>query len=66
MGKKGKVLRLREKIMADIGDINILLDLITSDKVETLADIMALSNIALERGKRIDINNEKIGKILIK
>lgn len=64
MGKRGKILRLREKIMSDIQGVNILLDLIDADKIETLAGIRVLVNIALERGKRIDKNNKKIGRIL--
>lgn len=64
MGKRSKILRLREGIMIDIYDINLVLDLITSDKVEKSADVMALCGIALKKGKRIDRNNQKIGKIL--
>lgn len=66
MGKRGKILRLREEIMSDIYDINLLLDFIVSNRVDTFAEAMALADIALEKGKRIDINNEKIGKILCK
>jgi hypothetical protein len=66
MGKRSKILRLKEKIMLDIYDINLLLNLIASDKLEKFAEIMTLADIALEKRKRICINNEKIGKILIK
>jgi len=66
MGKKGKVIYLSERITEDISDINLLLDLIASDKIETIAEMMTLADIALERGKRLDRNNEKIGKILIR
>lgn len=66
MGKRGKILRLKEKIMLDIYDVNLLLRLIASDKIEKFSEIMTLADIALERGKRININGEKIGKILSK
>ncbi len=64
MNKKHQILYLRDKIMHDIKDINVLLDLITSYRVETFAETMTLAYIALEKGKRIDKNNEKIDKIL--
>lgn len=64
MNKKHKISYLREKIMIDIQDINLLLDLITSYRVETFAEVMILANIAQAKGKRINKNNEKIGKIL--
>lgn len=64
MGKKRKISYLRSEIMMDIYDINLLLDLIISCKVEKFADTMALCSIALKKGKRIDKNNQKIGKIL--
>lgn len=66
MGKKGKIIYLSEQIGIDIYYINILLNLITSCKTETMAEAMTLAEIALQKGKRIDINNEKIGKILMK
>lgn len=66
MGKRSKVLYLRGKIMQDIYDVNLLLDLITSDKIEKFSDVMVLCSMALKKGKRIDKNNEKIGKILSK
>lgn len=64
MSKKHKISYLREKIMVDIQDINLLLDLITSYRVETFAEVLTLANIALSKGKQINKNNEKIGKIL--
>lgn len=64
MSKKYKISYLREKIMVDIQDINLLLDLITSYRVETFAEVLTLANIALSKGKQINKNNEKIGKIL--
>lgn len=64
MNKKHQISYLRKKIMYDINDINILLDLITSYKVETFTEIMVIINIALEKGKRINKNNQKIGRIL--
>lgn len=64
MSKKRKISYLREKIMVDIHDINLLLDLITSYRVETFAEVVTLANIAQAKGKRIDKNNKQIGKIL--
>lgn len=64
MSRKRKISYLREKIMIDIQDINLLLDLIVSYRVETFAEAMTLANMALAKGKRIDQNNRKIGKIL--
>lgn len=64
MGKRSKILYLRNQIMHDIYDINVLLDLITSYKIETFAEAMTLAQIALEKGKKIAKNNNIIGKIL--
>lgn len=64
MSKRQKVLYLREKIMNDIQDVNVLLDLITSYRVDTFAEAMTLAHVALEKSKRIDKYNEKIGRIL--
>lgn len=64
MSKKRKISYLREKIMIDIQDVNLLLDLITSYRIDTFAEVIILANIALEKGKQINKNNKKIGKIL--
>jgi hypothetical protein len=64
MSKKRQISYLSGKIMSDIHDVNVLLDLITSYRVETFAESMTLVDIALEKGKRISKNNKKIGKIL--
>jgi hypothetical protein len=64
MSKKQKISYLRDRIMCDIQDINVLLDLITSYRVETFSEVMTLANIALTKGKHVSKNNEKIGKLL--
>lgn len=66
MGKKGKVIYLSERITEDISDIKLLLKLIIDCKVETMNEMVALAYIALEKGKKVDRNNGKIGKILMK
>lgn len=66
MGKRGKVIYLSERITEDIYDVNLLLKLIIDFKVETMNEMVALAYIALEKGKKVDKNNEKIGKILIR
>lgn len=64
MGKKRKISYLNEKIGVDIYYINMLLNLITSCKIETMAEAMTLAELALEKVEKIDQNNEKIFKIL--
>lgn len=64
MGKKGKIIYLSERITEDIYDVNLLLKLIIDCKVETMNEMVALAYIALEKGKKVDRNNDKIGKIL--
>jgi hypothetical protein len=64
LNKKHKLCYLRSRIMTDISQINLLLDFITSYKIETLAEAAILADIALAKGKNISRNNEKIGKIL--
>jgi hypothetical protein len=64
MGKKHKISYFCTQIGIEIYYINILLNLITSCKVETMPEVMSLAELALEKGKKIDRNNEKIGKIL--
>jgi hypothetical protein len=50
--------------MTDIEQVNLLLNFITSYKIETLSEAAILASIALAKGKNINKNNEKIGKIL--
>ena len=64
MSRKKQLCYLRSKIMADIEQVNLLLDFITSYKTETLSEAAILASIALAKGKKISKNNEKIGKIL--
>ena len=64
MSKKKKISKLRERIMVDIQDINLLLELITSYRAETHLEAVILARVALEKSKLIDKNNEKIGSIL--
>ena len=64
MSKKRKISYLREMIMCDIEKVNLLLEIIASDKVDSTLETYILASIALEKGKRIDKNTEKIGKIL--
>jgi len=64
MGQKRELCYLRTKIMIDMEQINLLLDFISSFRVETLAEASILASLALTKGKNISRNNEKIGKIL--
>ena len=64
MSKKRKIRYLRDRIMVDIEQINLLLDIIASDKVENLKESSILASIALGKGEQIVKNNEKIGKLL--
>ncbi|MFA6989259.1 MAG: hypothetical protein WC197_04235 [Candidatus Gastranaerophilaceae bacterium] len=64
MNKKRELYYLRSKIMTDIEQVNLLLNFITSYKIETLSEAAILASIALAKGKNINKNNEKIGKIL--
>lgn len=64
MGKKSKVLFLREKIMIDIERVNFLLELLADYKIDTMVGAYIIAKIALPNCKRIMKNNEKIGMIL--
>ena len=64
MSKKRKVSYLSERISWDIETINILLEIITTDRVENLIEAQVLADLALFKSKQIDRKNEKIGKIL--
>lgn len=64
MGKKGKIIYLSERMTEDISDVKLLLKLIIDCKVETMNEMVSLAYIALEKGKKVDRNNNKIGKIL--
>lgn len=64
MGKKREISYLRDRIMIDIDYVNTFLEFIVSDRLETMKEIMLFANIALAKGKNIDKNNRKIGKIL--
>lgn len=64
MNKKHKISYLRERIMCDIEKVNLLLEIIASDRIEDLREAYILASIALFKGKQISKNNEKIGKIL--
>lgn len=64
MGKKREISYLRDRIMIDIDYVNTFLEFIASDRLETMKEIMLFANIALAKGKNIDKNNRKIGKIL--
>ena len=64
MGKKRKISYLIERISWDIETVNVLLEIITTDRVENLMEAQVLANLALFKGRQIDIKNEKIGKIL--
>lgn len=64
MSKKQKLYYLRSKIMYEIEQVNLLLDFIASEKIETLIEAIIVARIALVKAKNISKNNEKIGKIL--
>ncbi len=64
MGKRRKIFYLRNRIMIDVEQINLLLYIIASDRVENLNESSILANIALKKGKQISKNNEKMGKLL--
>lgn len=64
MSKRKNLSYLREKIMCDIQDLNTLLEIIVSYRFETQTEAVILTRLALEKGKKIDNYNEKIGKIL--
>ena len=64
MGKRRKIFYLRNRIMIDVEQINLLLDIIASDRVENLNESSILASIALGKGKQISKNNEKMGKLL--
>lgn len=48
---------------ARLEEVNLLLDFIASDRVDTLLEATVLAEIALEKTKNIDKNNGKIAKI---
>ncbi len=64
MSRKCKISYLRSRIMVDIEYVNTILDVIVSDRLENKKEVMLLAEIALGKGKNIDRNNQKIGKIL--
>lgn len=64
MNKKRKIYYLRNRIMIDIEYVNTIFDVIVSDRLENKKEIMLLAEIALGKGKNIDRNNQKMGKIL--
>lgn len=64
MKKKRKIYYLKGRIMQDIEKVNLILDIIASDRVENLKETSILASIALFKGRQISKNNEKIGKIL--
>ena len=52
MGKKHKISYLRDKIMIDIEKVNLLLNILASDRVENLNEASILASIALGKGKQ--------------
>ncbi len=66
MGKKHKISYLRDKIMIDIEKVNLLLNILASDRVENLNEASILASIALGKGKQISKNNEKLANLLNK
>ncbi len=64
MSKKGRISYLRKRIMYDIEKVNILLGIIASHRTETHQESIILAHLILTKTKRIDKNNEKIGRIL--
>lgn len=64
MNKKQKIYYLRNKIMCDVEKLNVLLEIITSNRAGTYNEAVILASLALAKSKQIDRNNEKIGKIL--
>ena len=50
--------------MIDIEKLTLLLNIIASDKTETLNDASILASTAIEKCKQIAKNNQKIGIIL--
>lgn len=64
MSKKKKISYLTERISYDIEVVNVLLEIISSDRTENILEIQILAGLALCKGKQIDKKNEKIAKIL--
>lgn len=64
MSKKRELSYLREQIMIDVQDLNLLLNLITSYRVESLTEAVILTRLALAKGKKISRFNEQIGMLL--
>jgi len=64
MSKKHKISYLRSRIMVDNESIELLLDIIASDKLENLNEASVLAGLALNISKQIRKNNEKIGIML--
>ncbi len=65
MSKKRQLEYFREKIMCDVQEVNLLLSIIASYRVETLDEAVVLADVALSRTKSIGKNNERIGEILM-
>lgn len=64
MSKKKKISYLTERMSYDIEVVNVLLEIIASDRTENVIEVQILAGLALCKGKQIDKNNYKIGKIL--
>lgn len=64
MSKKKKIAYLTERISYDIEAVNVLLEMIASDRTENLIEVQILAGLALLKSKEIDKNNDKIDTIL--
>lgn len=64
MSKKHKISYLRSRIMIDNESIELLLDIIASNKLETHNEASVLAALALNISKQIGKNNKKIGILL--
>ncbi|MDD3436364.1 MAG: hypothetical protein PHC64_04335 [Candidatus Gastranaerophilales bacterium] len=64
MSNRHKIIYLRNRIMIDIEKVILLLDVIASDRIETIKEASILARTAWEKCRQINKNNQKIGKIL--
>ena len=64
MSKRQKIYYLKSQIMIDAEKINLLLQILHSEKIDSLKESYILAGIALDKCIQISKNNEKIGKIL--
>lgn len=64
MGKKSKIKYLRDRIMINAEKVNVLLDIISSNRIDTVNEASVLASIAQNNINEISKNNEKIGILL--